>query len=97
MTVIDELTKDFNGDEIPFALADLVDCDTRDVGFGLECDGVDGPVEALDVIDNVSASHPDELVGLRTAGVVHVAGQRDGVALHNLLEVLDDEGLAGRV
>jgi hypothetical protein len=47
--------------------------------------------------DEVSATHPPKLRGLWASEVVHLARQRDRVALDHLLVVETDEGVAGRV
>ena len=60
---IKKLTKNFDGDEIWLSLSDLVDCHARDVGFGLEGDGADGPVVRVDVVDAMTPAAPNVTCG----------------------------------
>lgn len=70
---------------------------TGEVGVRLEGDRVDLPNGRRDVLYQVVSQHPPDGVGWRPAGIIHVAGQGQGLLLHNPRRRVREGGLARRI
>ena len=88
------LTNDLNIDEIRFALANFIYSHARNIGLSLQSDGIDGPIEAVDIIDHVASTLPNESGGLWPPWLINATCQGDGLAFDNQFCVLAYKGLS---
>ena len=55
------------------------------------------PIEAVDVIDHVFSTLPNELSGLWPSWLVYTTSKSDGLAFEDLFGIFTDEGSSRRI
>ncbi len=87
------ITNNLNIDEIGVALAHFINSHAGDVGLSLQSDWIDGPIEAIDIVDHMASTLPDILCGLRSAWLINATSQGNGLTLYHHFRILADKSL----